>query len=316
MSDARPKPPPLPPDFQLDEATVRKGAPKQRLTDLYYELQKGSWLQFLGLYTGGFLITNVVFSLLYLAGGDCIEGTAPGSFHDLFFFSVQTLATIGYGEFAPKTTYGHIIVMIEAMVGLLGLALGTGLAFAKVARPRTNMLFSRNVLVGPREGRESLYFRVANLRGNDVVEATVRVVVLRSHRGADGQPIRRLEDLELVRANSPLFRLSWLVVHVIDERSPLWGLDLEAMLEDRVLLIVSLTGLDATFAQTVHARHVYTPTDVLTGRHFVDIVRELDDGRMEIDFGKFHDVVPLAPAQHEALVERDAEAREVVTDQR
>jgi inward rectifier potassium channel len=319
VSDPRPKLPPLPPDYEFDDAVVRKGAPKQRLTDIYYELQRGSWWILLGLYVGGFLITNVVFSLLYLAGGDCIEGAESGSFADMFFFSVQTLATVGYGSLAPTTTYADLIVMIELMIGLLGLALGTGLALAKLARPRANMLFSRNVLLAPCEGRHSLYFRVANLRGNDVVEATVRVVALRSHTAEGGQALRRLHDLELVRANSPLFRFSWLVVHTIDERSPLAGLEVAAMIEDRVVLIVSLTGLDATFAQTVHARHVYTPHDLLTGHHFVDIVRDLGGGRIEVDFDQFHDVVPLSPleqalGEHEALIERDAEAREVVAE--
>jgi inward rectifier potassium channel len=297
VSEPRPKPPPLPSHYRFDEAAVRKGAPTHPLTDLYYQVLRGSWLRLLGLYVGGFLAANLLFSLLYLLGGDCIEGAEPGSFQDMFFFSVQTLATIGYGALAPKTTYSHLVVMVEAMVGLLGVALGTGLAFAKFARPRANMLFSRNVLLATYDGRPSLYFRVANVRGNDVVEATIRVVVLRSHTTAEGHTLRRLQDLELTRANTPLFRLSWLVVHVIDERSPLWGLELADLIDDRVLIIVSMTGLDETFAQSVHARHVYTPNEVVTDHHFADIIRDLGDGRIEFDFAKFHDLVPNASKQ-------------------
>ncbi|MFV8754558.1 ion channel [Nannocystaceae bacterium ST9] len=309
----KPTPNPLPPNFRFDDSTVRKGVPEHPLTDLYYEIQRGSWPRLLVLYVGGFLVANLFFAALYMLGGDCIIGAEPGSFRDMFFFSVQTLATIGYGALAPKTTYAHVIVMIEAMVGLLGVALGTGLAFAKFARPSAKMLFSRNILLAPYDGRQSLYFRVANVRGNDVVEATVRVVALRSHVLAEGHSIRRLEDLALVRSSSPLFRLSWLVVHVIDERSPLWGLDVQAMIDDRVLLIVSLTGLDGTFAQSVHARHVYAPSDVLTGHRFGDIMRDLPDGRIEFDYAKFHDVVPLPPiaaivGERSELLERDAEA--------
>jgi len=322
VSDPRPKPSPLPSNYRFEDATVRKGVPTHPMTDLYYELQRGSWTRMLGLYVGGFLAANLIFSVFFMLGGDCIEGAQPGNFRDMFFFSVQTLATIGYGALAPKTTYAHLVVMVEAMVGLLGVALGTGLAFAKFARPRANMLFSRNILLAPYDGRQSLYFRVANVRGNDVVEATVRVVALRSHTTNEGHSIRRLQDLELVRNNSPLFRLSWLVVHVIDERSPLWGLDLQDIIDDRVLLIISLIGLDGTFAQSVHARHVYTPNDVLTGHHFADIIRDIPDGRIEFDFAKFHDVVPLAPAVEVAdeLAEResktiDCELRDAIVEQ-
>jgi inward rectifier potassium channel len=303
VNELRPKPPPLPPDFRFDDAIVRKGVPPHLLTDLYYELTRGSWWLLLAVYVGGFLGANLLFSLLYLLGGDCIEGAEPGSFRDMFFFSVQTLATIGYGALAPKTTYAHVVVMIEAMVGLLGVAIGTGLAFAKFARPRANMLFSRNVLLGPYDGRRSLYFRVANVRGNDVLEASIRLVALRSHTTPEGHSIRRLHDLELTRAHSPLFRLSWLVVHPIDERSPLHGLELADLIDDRVLLIVSLTGLDGTFDQSVHARHVYTPNDVLTGHHFVDVIRDLGDGRLEFDFHAFHDVVPNSPGSEQCVDE-------------
>lgn len=325
MTDARPKQPPLPADYRFDDAAIRKGVPSHPFADLYYELQRGSWWVLLGVYVGGFLIANLVFSTLYLLGGDCIEGAEPGSFRDMFFFSVQTIATIGYGMLAPKTTYAHLVVMVEAMVGLLGVAIGTGLAFAKFARPRANMLFSRNILLAPYDGRMSLYFRVANLRGNDIAEATVRVVAIRSHVTAEGHALRRLQDLTLVRPNSPLFRLSWLVVHVIDERSPLHGLSLDDLIDDRVLFVVSLTGLDGTFAQSVYARHVYTPRDVRTGQHFADIIRDLPDGRLEFDYSKFHDLVPLTlteriVGEREALSERDlatveAEARDAAAQE-
>ncbi len=313
MTETPAKQLPLPPNYRFDDATVRKGVPNHPLTDLYYEMQRGSWTQLLAVYVAVFLATNLLFATLFLLGGDCIVGAEPGSFLDMFFFSVQTLATIGYGALAPKTTYAHVVVMIEAMVGLLGVALVTGLAFAKFARPRANMLFSRNVLLAPYDGHKSLYFRVANVRGNDVVEATVRLVAIRSHVTAEGHAIRRLRDLELVRSHSPLFRLSWLVVHVIDERSPLWGLDVDGMIDDRVLIIVSLTGLDGTFAQSVHARHVYTPNDVLTGHHFGDIIRDLPDGRIEFDFDKFHDVVALTAAQ-QAIEDQVGERDELLDD--
>jgi inward rectifier potassium channel len=194
---------------------------------------------------------------------------------------------------APKTTYAHLVVMIEAMMGLLGVAIGTGLAFAKFARPRANMAFSRNILLERYDGQPSLYFRVANVRGNDVVEANIQVVALRSHTTPEGHQIRRVQELKLHRSNTPLFRLSWLVVHTIDADSPLADMDVQTLIDDRVLFIVSLTGLDGTFAQSVHARHVYTPNELLTGHHFADVISDLPDGKIEFNFAKFHDVVPL-----------------------
>lgn len=280
-----------------DQASVRVGFPFTPLTDLYYLLLKGSWTAVLCVFTLIFLLANVVFAGLYLAGGDCIAGAESGSFADAFFFSVQTIATIGYGGLMPSTTYANVLVTIESMVGILGVALATGIAFAKFGRPRANMRFSNNVILAPYDGRRSLYFRVANVRGNDVVEATVAMSALISEQTAEGHSLRRLHELELVRSRSPLFRLSWLVVHVVDESSPLHGMQLDDFFRERTMLVVSLMGMDATFAQPVNARHVYLPQDVLADHHFADIISDLPDGHLQFDFRKFHDVVPLTAEQ-------------------
>ena len=305
------------PVFRPEQSTVRVGFPTTPLTDLYYQLLRGSWTLVLGVFAAAYLLTNCVFALLYLAGGDCITGAEPGNFADAFFFSLQTLATIGYGALAPKTTYANVIVTIEAMAGVIGTALATGMAFAKFARPRANVRFSANALVSPYDGKPSLYFRVANIRGNDVVEASIRVSALVDHTTAEGHKLRRLQDLELVRARSPLFRLSWLVVHVIDERSPLYGKSLDDLHRDRTMLVVSLIGMDATFAQSVHARHVYLPEDVVFGHHFDDIVEDLPDGRLKFDFNKFHGIHPLDDHRHDvgvAPVEENSELIEAEVD--
>lgn len=304
-----------PPTRKLEDASVRVGFPRTPLTDLYYNLLRGSWALLLAMFTAIYLLVNLVFALLYLAGGDCIAGGEPGSFHDAFFFSVQSISTIGYGGMAPKTTYADAIVTAEAMVGILGVALATGLTFAKFARPRANLAFSRNLLISPYDGRRSLYFRVANIRGNDVVEASVRVAVAVDHVTSEGHTLRRLVDLKLARARSPLFRLSWLVLHVIDEDSPLWGFELEDLYAGRTMFVITLTGMDGTFAQAVHGRHVYLPSDVVYDHHFDDIIRVIDDGRIEFDFNKFHDIHPLRAEQlrtggREALEEEQQELLE------
>jgi inward rectifier potassium channel len=292
-SDA-PEPKPM---YRPEEGSVRVGFPTTPLTDLYYQLLRGPWTIVLIAFALLYLATNCLFALLYLAGGDCIAGAEPGSFRDAFFFSLQTLATIGYGALTPKTTYANVIVTFEAMIGLIGVALATGMAFAKFARPRANVRFSNNALIAPYDGRQSLYFRVANIRGNDVVEATVRVSVLVNHQTTEGHFLRRLQDVELNRARSPLFRLSWLIVHTIDEHSPLYGKTHGDLYRDRMMFVVSLMGMDATFAQSVHARHVYLPQDIVFDHHFDDIIDELPDGRIKFDFARFHAIHPLSPTQ-------------------
>ena len=303
-----------PPVHHFDDAAVRVGVPGTPLTDLYYKLIKGSWLLVLSVFGGAYLLANFVFALLYIAGGDCIEGAEPGNFADAFAFSVQTLSTIGYGALSPKTQYGHAVVLLEAMVGVLGVALATGLAFAKFARPRANVRFSDSILIAPYDGRRCLYFRVANLRGNDVVEATVRIVAIKSLVTREGHTLRRLANVAPTRDRSPLFRLSWLVVHVIDEDSPLHGMTLEDFYAERTIIIISLVGLDGTFSQSVNARHVYRPQDVIFDHHFEDIISDLPDGRIEVDFSKLHRVRPLAPEELSSGegIEIDEQASELI----
>ena len=279
----------------MDNA-VRLGLPVTPLTDFYYWLLKARWSAVLCLFCGTYVAINMLFAGLYL-WQDCIDGARPGSFADAFYFSVQSSATIGYGVLTPATDFANILVTTEAMIGLLATALATGIVFAKFGRPRANMSFSKNVLISPYDGRRSLYFRVANIRGNDVAEATISIAALKGHVTAEGHSLRRLYELELVRANSPMFRLSWLVVHVIDETSPLWGMSHADFYEDRTMLVVSLMGMDPTFAQALAARHIYMPHDLVFDHHFEDIVAPLPDGRLEFNFDKFHDIRPLTQAE-------------------
>ena len=272
---------------------VRIGVPFTPLTDFYFVLLKGSWLAVLGIFMLAFLVTNLIFAGLYLAGGDCIAGARPGSFADAFYFSVQTIATIGYGALTPTTDYANTLVAVEAMLGLLGTALSTGIIFAKFARPRANVRFTDKVLISPYDGQRSLYFRVANIRGNDVSEAKIGVAVLKSHLTAEGHQLRRLHELDLVRARTPMFRLSWLVIHVIDETSALWGMERDDLFDDQTMIVVSFSGVDSTFAQAVNSRHIYMPQDVVFDHHFEDIIGQTADGRLEFDYTKFNSIRPL-----------------------
>ena len=264
-------------------AAVRKGAPSELRRDLYFHLMEASWTQLLFWVIGLFLFTNVVFAALYMLEPWGVHGLSADSFLEAFSFSVQTLATIGFGAMYPDSGYAHGLVAFEALIGLLGVALVTGLVFAKAARPTPSVLFSKYPVITTRDGKPTLMFRVGNARGNDVVDATMKVVALKAEVSAEGHSMRRLHDLKLVRDNQPLFSLSWTIMHVIDEGSPLHDLD-----DDLALLVAILTGHDATYGQTIHARCIYEPDTYRFGHRMVDVTSTLEDGRLQIDYTKFH----------------------------
>jgi len=271
---------------------VAIGLRARPLDDLYHSLLTSTWHRFFGLVVAAYLGTNAVFAAGYLAIGDGIEEARPGSFADAFFFSVQTMATIGYGKMAPRGFLANALVSVEALVGLLGLALVTGMVFAKFSRPTARVLFSRVAVVTEFDGVPSLLFRMANARANQIVEAQVHLVYLRTERTAEGEEVRRVYDLELRRSRSPFFQLTWLAVHPITPSSPLYGETPDSLRTKEVDLMVSLNGYDETLAQTVFSRHAYAPEQILWNHRLVDVLVWLPDGRRAIDYRRFHDAVP------------------------
>jgi len=271
---------------------VRLGRRRRPLGDLYHYLLTISWSQLIGLIVVGFIAANALFAALFLLGGsDSIEGAQPGSFIDAFFFSVQTMATIGYGKMGPHTAYAHVIVTTEAFVGLLGFATATGLLFSKFSRPTARVMFSRYMVMTTWEGEPALMFRMANERANQIVEAQCNVAVLKDEVTSDGHEVRRVHDLPLMRQRSPVFSLSWTAVHVIGKHSPLHGADPAALQKADAIFVVTFTGIDETFSQTVHARHSWTHDQVIWNARLADIFITLPDGRDAIDYTKFHDVI-------------------------
>lgn len=261
--------------------------------DPYHLMLTIPWSAFLGFVASLYLLTNALFALLYLAGGDCIENADPNSFLDKFFFSVQTLASIGYGAMYPKTVYAHAIVTVEAMVGLTGIAVLTGLAFARFSQPSARVLFSRCLIIAPHAGVPTLKFRTANQRRNQILEAQLRVYLMRDEIDADGSFLRRIYDLRLLREQTPSFALTWLAMHSIDESSPLYGMTPELLTKMNVTIVVSLSGIDETVTQVVHARHTYAAEDILWNYRFVDVIYHTEDGHRYIDYNYFHSVEPL-----------------------
>ena len=272
---------------------VRKGVSHSKWSDPYHLILIIDWPGFFGLTVACYVATNTLFALLYLAGGDSIKNARPGSFLDAFFFSIQTMATIGYGAMYPQTDYANILVSIEALVGLMGVAMVTGLLFARFSRPTARVLFSNVAVITPHNGVPTLIFRTANERRNQILEAQIGVSLLRNEVTTEGESMRRFYDLKLVRNQTRNFSLSWTVMHQIDESSPLYGETAESLIEAEMDIVVTLTGLDETVSQTIHARHYYLSEEVLWDMRFVDIFYTKPDGRRVIDYTRFHEVTSL-----------------------
>ncbi len=238
------------------------------------------WWRFFAYTTAGWLGTNFVFAMLYSLQAGCVANAA--GFEDAFYFSVQTLATIGYGAMAPATRYGHIVVVLEALIGTLGVALIVGVTFAKFARPTARVLFSEKIVCSLRDGVPHLVFRLANWRGNMVVEGQLRVILLLVETTREGETIRIPRELPLVRDRTALFALTWVPMHRIDERSP-----------ERAEIYLAFTGLDETIGQTIHARHRYGLDDIIWNARYVDVITIEPDGSRTLDFASFHDVEVL-----------------------
>ena len=273
-------------------SAIRRGVPNELKQDLYVHFMEGSWTRIFVALALLFVITNVIFAALYLLEPGSISNLRSGSFLDAFAFSVETMATIGYGAMAPSTSYAHILVTIEALISILGVALATGLLFAKASRPRASVLFSKVAVIHVHDGQPTLSFRVGNARGNELVEASIRVSVACEEISREGHRMRRLHDLPLARDMTPLFVLSWTVMHRIDESSPFHGATAENLESRFISLIVMLTGHDSAFSQTTHTRMQYYPEDIRLNHRFVDVLSETEEGRAVLDFEHFHETVP------------------------
>ncbi|HLI78536.1 MAG TPA: ion channel [Candidatus Binataceae bacterium] len=274
-----------------DPDTTILGLDDSGLGDLYHFLMRESWTALLAAVVLIFILINTIFAIAYMLVHG-IENARPGSFSDAFFFSVQTMATIGYGQLVPTSFAANVLVSIEAFIGLLALAIMTGLIFAKFSRPSARVRFSKVAIVSNRDGIPSLQFRMANMRANRIVDVSARVVFARQEKTLEGEEMRRFYDLKLQRDRNSLFIYSWTAIHPITEDSPMNGLSIEAMEAASAEIIVSVIGLDETFAQTIHARYSYRPREILWGGRFVDILERRPDGALSIDYTHFDDVVP------------------------
>ena len=227
--------------------------------------------------------------VLHLTGG--LSGNTHGSFGDAFFFSVQTLSTTGYGDIYPTSLTANLIATAGMIVGQLNTAIIIGVLFARLSRPRPRVLFSKVMVLREANGVKRLMFRVANERRTGISSARMTVVLTNDEDDGDGGTIRRLLPLRLDRDFTPVFSLSWLVVHEITPESPLWGKDHDALARSGNVVVCFLTGTDDAVNATVSARYIYGAEDVRFGHRFVDVITRTEDGDMSIDYTRFHDTV-------------------------
>lgn len=267
------------------------GRPWEPHKDIYHFLLRRSWTGFFVVVTVGFLAANALFATAYVAQPGSISNARSGSFEDAFFFSVQTMATIGYGGMSPATRYAHLVVTVEALIGILSVALVTGITFSKFSRPTARIVFSDRMAVTSRDGVPHLVFRLANWRHNQVLEAQLRLAVLLTEKTSEGETLRRPVELPLVRDRNPLFSLTWQAMHRIDEASPFHGPGaLERLRAQNAQLFVTLYGVDETVGQNIHARHRYELSDIVWGGRFRDLIADMGDGSRRLDYRVFHDI--------------------------
>jgi inward rectifier potassium channel len=274
---------------------IRKPVPgddgERLFTDFYHHLLTSSWPALLLQIAIVFIVANLIFAFgYYLIGG--IENVRPGNFMDVFFFSVETIATIGYGKMSPVTIGSQILMSIEALCGLINFALITGLIFAKFSRPTARIRFSRIAVISKRDGVPSVMFRMANVRSSQIVDAQVHLAFSRDERTSEGEYVRRFYDLELTRYRNAIFAYSWTVVHPIQPGSPFYGVTAEDILKADAELTVSVTGFDEVFSQTVYARYSYRATDIIWGARLLDIIDENAEPEDRFDFSKFDQFEP------------------------
>jgi inward rectifier potassium channel len=264
------------------------------LRDFYHALLELPWWATISTISGAFLAANALFALAYLLVGG-VEHAAHGSFRDAFFFSVQTMGTIGYGAMFPGSTAANVVVVVESIVSLLLTAMSTGLVVAKVSRPTARVVFTRHAVISPFNGVPTLMFRLGNERGNQIVDAKIRVVLVRTEQTSEGRTHYRLFDLQLLRAQALSLSRSWNVQHPIDDTSPLRGETPASLAAKEIELQVMMIGLDDITMQTVHAGHRYFAGNILWGARLADVLSETPDGHLLLDLRRFHEVEPTAP---------------------
>jgi len=276
---------------------VKLNAKKFDLRDTYHLILNLSWPGFAGLVFGIYLLINVAFASLYMLNPHAVAEMRHGSFFDAFFFSVETLATVGYGHMYPESFYGHLIAMLEIMVGMFGLAVITGLIFVRFSRPTARIHFSKLAVIAPFDGVPNLMIRVANLRHQAMVEPEFRMILFRNIITAEGDDVRRFRSLNLEFDHLITFPAVITVRHRIDETSPLFGMTPEGFQQQDVRIVASIVGVDTVIVAPVQSFGDYNYEQIEWNRRFVEIYDQNEEGEWTVDYARIDETEDIAPNQ-------------------
>ena len=258
--------------------------------DISHRCMTASWPAFIGGAVLVFIAFNAIFALFYWIGNQPISNVPGGAYIDYIYFSIETLSTAGYGDMHPQTHYGHFVAAVELFTGIFSMSLMTGLVFARFSRPNARLLFANNPVIATHEGKPTLMIRFANERHNAITSATAKLWILQNEVTQEGRPFRRFKQLALTKEESPVFALTWTILHAIDETSPLNGLTSDDI--DEVDIIVLLTGYDESSAQTVHERKFYQGQHIRQGHRYIDTIDQTEDGKTRVNYHLFHATEP------------------------
>ena len=273
------------------------GARRPGLRDAYHALLRMSWWRVIAVIVLVFLLLNAIFALLYMVVGG-VANARRGSFLDAFYFSVQTIGTIGYGSMFPVSTGANNIVVLESIVGLLITALATGLVFVRFSLTRPRVVFGRYAAIGPMDGIPTLMIRLGNDRSSQIYDARMRLMLMTTNRSPEGEVSYRTTDLALMRDRLPALARSWTILHRLDERSPLHGQTPESLARVDAEILVAISGIDDTSLQSVNARWTYEHTRIVWGARLADILSETPEGDLLVDLTRFHELAPTSPSEN------------------
>ncbi|MGO8914142.1 MAG: ion channel [Bradyrhizobium sp.] len=274
-----------------DREIITEGLNLSFWADISHRCMTASWPAFIGGAALVFIAFNAVFAVFYWIGDQPVSNVPGSAYIDYLYFSIETLSTAGYGDMHPQTHYGHFIATVELFTGIFSMSLMTGLIFARFSRPNARLLFADHPVVSNHDGKPTLMVRFANERHNIIGNATAKLWLLRNELSKEGQSLRRFYELPLVKNEHPALALSWTLYHVLDEQSPIYGLNADDFSALGVALVVVVTGYDVVAAQTIHARRSYDHTEIRFGQRYADILDTAEDGRLRIDYGRFHETL-------------------------
>ncbi len=273
---------------------LRTNSVSWKWRDLYRTVLSLTWPRFALCVLAVYIGINLAFASAYMFGGDCIAEMRPGSFSGAFFFSVQTLSTVGFGHLYPANLYGDIVTTLEIVVGMFFTAVVTGLIFVRFSRPVARLMFSDTMVICPFNGKPALQLRVANLQHQPMVEAEFRVMLIRNEPMMEGDYYRRFYALKLDFDRLVVFPSALTIRHIIDETSPLFGVKPEDLAAADARFMASIVCIDTVTQSPVQSQADYTTRDVRFGHRFVKIYTEHDDGRLEVDYGRLHETEPAS----------------------